>query len=443
MMKDIKGQLKNMPKSPGCYLFKDEKGKIIYIGKANVLKNRVSQYFQKQSNLSLKTQRLVENVFSISFIKCESDIDALIQEASLIKEHHPKFNVLMRDDKNYFFVGITKEDFPRIFITHQPLKAKSYELKANYIGPFTDGFALKQTLKILRNIFPYRHCVKMPKKPCLQYHLKRCLAPCAERSDLEETRSVGKGLTFSGSKEVKKNIRKITKILSGKKQTVLKKLEKEMKNFAEKENFERASEFKKKVESLGKIFAHQSSLENFKRIKRKTNWEEIEKYIQNILGTKNKISRVECYDISNISGKNAVGSMAVFKDGAPDKKEYRKFNIKFSGDEPNDPKMMYEVLERRIKHAEWKNPDLIILDGGIAQLNTGIKAIGKKYPIISIAKRNEEIYLAVEPPSRSCLPIPTADMPSNVKFFFQQIRDEAHRFAVTFHRQKRSKTFFE
>lgn len=271
MENDIKKQLKNLPKDAGCYLFKDKKEKIIYIGKAVNLKNRVSQYFRKSEKQSLKTQKLVENIFNVDFVLCDSEIDALIEEARLIKKYNPKYNVLLRDDKNHFFVGITKEGFPRIFITHQPLKAMSYNLpagrhglKANYIGPFTDGFALKQTLKILRNIFPYRHCLKMPKKPCLQYHLGRCLAPCKlERS----------------GRQIQINIKEIKSILSGKKQTVLKKLEKEMKNFAKKENFERANELKKKIESLKKIFAHRNYLENFKRIKRKTNWEDIEKYI--------------------------------------------------------------------------------------------------------------------------------------------------------------------
>lgn len=440
MMKDIKGQLKDIPKDPGCYLFEDRTGKIIYIGKAVNLKNRVSQYFRKSEKQSLKTQKLIENIFSVDFIKCDSDIDALIEEARLIKKYNPKYNVLLRDDKNHFFVGITKEIYPRIFITHQPSSLVKFSnlpagrqvsnVKCDFIGPFTDGFALKQTLKILRNIFPYRHCVKMPRKPCLQYHLNRCLAPCINTA-IETPVSL--------NQKMKNNAKEMVKILVGKKQNVLKKLEKEMKNFAEKENFERANELKKKIESLRKIFAHKNSLENFKRIKRKTNWGEIEKYIQNMLDIKDRISRVECYDISNISGKNAVGSMVVFKDGIPYKKEYRKFNIKFSGDEPNDPKMMQEILERRIRHIEWSTPDLIIVDGGITQLNAARKAVGEKYPILSIAKRNEDIYLAVRPPSRS-LPIPTADMPSEVKYFFQQIRDEAHRFAITFHRQKRAQS---
>lgn len=452
MGNDIKKQLKNLPKDAGCYLFKDEKEKIIYIGKAVNLKNRVSQYFRKSEKQSLKTQKLIENIFSVDFIKCDSDIDALIEEARLIKKYNPKYNILLRDDKNYFFVGITKEEFPRIFITHQPsslVKCQMSNVKYNFFGPFTDGFALKQTLKILRNIFPYRHCVKMPKKPCLQYHMGRCLAPCKFEKGLtlrrsEVTGKVGPFESSSGEpsdfwrsgRQIQINIKEIKSILSGKKQTVLKKLEKDMKDSAEKENFERANELKKKIESLKKIFAHKNYLENFKRIKRQTNWEEIEKYIQNILGIKDRISRVECYDISNISGKNAVGSMVVFKDGIPDKKEYRKFNIKFSGDEPNDPKMMQEILERRMKHPEWQAPDLIILDGGITQLNAVRKAVGEKYPILSIAKRNEEIYTKNSP-----LPLPAADMPSEVKYFFQQIRDEAHRFAITFHRQKRSKAF--
>ncbi|MBI3671199.1 excinuclease ABC subunit UvrC [Candidatus Azambacteria bacterium] len=411
--------IKNIPKKPGVYFFKDKSGKVIYVGKASILKNRVSQYFQSKSKLSPRIQKLVENIFDVEFLICESEIDALIQEAHYIKKYNPKYNVLMRDDKNYSFVGITKEYFPRIFITHQPAK-----LKADYIGPFTESFALKETLKMLRKTFPYRHCIKLPKKPCLQYHLGRCLAPCV----YPETKA-----------KVKKNIKYIKQILKGERTALLKKLEREMKEFAKKEKFEKAGELKKQVENIKKIFAHKYTLEKFKNIKRDAiDWKKAEAYIQNFLNIKNSISRVEAFDISNISGKYAVGSMVVFTDGLPDKKEYRKFKIKFSGDEPNDPKMMQEVLKRRLKRKDWPEPDLIILDGGITQLNAVKSIADKKYLIISLAKKEEEIYTPKNP-----MPQPTKNMPEEIKFFFQQIRNEAHRFAITYHRKLRSKGFLK
>jgi len=420
----IKEKLKKLPKSPGVYFFKDKNGKIIYTGKASVLKNRVSQYFSKSYKHSPKTQKLIENIFDFEILVCSSEIDALIQEAYFIKKYNPKYNIVLRDDKNYFFVGITKEDFPRIFITHQPLENTKQKIQVKYIGPFTEGFALKETLKLLRKTFPYRHCIKLPKKACLQYHLNRCPAPC-----------INKNIKTS----LKKNIKYIEKILKGEKQTLLKKLELEMKKYAKKEKFEEAQEVKRQIENIKKIFEHKYSLKNFKNIKKaKINWERSEKFIQNLLKTKKKISRVECYDISNISGKYAVGSMVVFKNGLPDKKEYRKFKIKFSGDEPNDPKMMQEILLRRFGRKEWPKADLIVLDGGITQLNA-VKKIAPKYQmLVSLAKRNEEIYIP-----KKDTPFPTENMPEDLKFFFQQIRNEAHRFAITFHRNLRAKNFLK
>jgi len=418
-MANIKDKIKKAPKSPGVYFFKDKVGSVIYVGKANVLKNRVSQYFQDKGSLPRRTQKLVENIFDVDFLICDSDVDALIQEAYFIKKYDPKYNVLMRDDKNYFFVGFTKETFPRIFITHQ---VQNKNIKAEYIGPFTEGFALKETLKMLRRAFPYRHCVTLPKKPCLQYHLGRCLAPCV----FPETKS-----------KVLKNIRYIKNILRGEKKSLLKKLEKDMRECAKKEKFEKAQETKQMIENIKRVFEHKYSLAEFKKIKRNDPWEETEKFLQGFLNTKKEIKRVECYDISNISGKYAVGSMVVFTNGLPDKKEYRKFKIKYSGEEPNDPKMMKEVLTRRFKRDDWPKADLIVLDGGITQLGAVKSIAPKEQLLISLAKKNEEIY------REKGLPYPTDKMPKSAKFLFQHIRDEAHRFAITFHRNLRSKGFIK
>src|SRR3989338_5337496 len=180
MNKELAMKIKKLPKMPGVYFFKDKNGKIIYIGKANDLRARVRQYFTRAKEQHPKITALISEIARLDWQECESGIDALIQEARLIKKYHPKFNVLMRDDKNYFFVGVSRENFPCLFITHQPaqifiknfsgqtrssLQDTSYKLPANYIGPFTDGAALKQTLKILRRVFPFRFCRKAPKRP--------------------------------------------------------------------------------------------------------------------------------------------------------------------------------------------------------------------------------------------------------------------------------------
>src|SRR3989344_2624841 len=390
--KKIKERLAKFPRKPGVYFFKDKKGKIIYIGKANDLRARVRQYFTREKDRHPKISALVAEIARLDWQECESGIDALIQEARLIKKHHPKFNVLMRDDKNYFFIGVSKENFPCIFITHQPvsfLKAKSYKLKSDFIGPFTDGAALKQTLKILRRIFPSRLCRKAPKRPADIRELARDFMPYA----IPKTKA-----------EVRRNIKITTGFLTGKKQSILKKLEQLMLRNARAENYSLAEKYKNQLESLRNISAHHPFL-MFRDRDSKHNWSIIQAQIQSILmfrvPVSKHIEKVEGYDISNIGGQYAVGSMVVFVDGLPDKSQYRKFKIKYSGMESNDPKMMAEILARRVKHAEWPMPDLIIVDGGIAQLSAARSVLPKNQPVISLAKKEEEIYI---PEKRAPIP---------------------------------------
>ena len=413
MQKNLAEKIQTLPASPGIYFFKDKAGNVLYVGKANSIKKRVKQHFQKSKYQSPKNQKMIELVDKIDYFVCESEIEALILEAYYIKKLSPKFNIIMRDDKNYFFVGITKEEFPRIFITHQKDKIKN----AKYIGPFTNGSALKSVLNQLRKILPFRHCKTLPKKPCLQYHLDRCPAPCINKNV---------------KNELLKNTKNITDILQGKKRSLLKKLQKEMLDYANKEDFKNAQKLKSQIENIEKIFQHKSII-YFE--KEKIKWQEVSKELKNITNSKNEIKRVECFDISNIQGTNAVGSMAVFIDGIKAKNEYRKFKIKFSKPEPNDPKMMQEVLKRRLSHKEWPAPDLIILDGGKTQLNAVLKLNeAKNLNIITLAKKNEEIYL----PGKK-LPASSDKLKKETKHFLQSIRDEAHRFAVSYHRVLRKK----
>jgi len=421
--KKIKERLAKLPRKPGVYFFKDKKRKIIYIGKANDLRARARQYFTREKNRHPKISALVAEIARLDWQECESGIDALIQEARLIKKHHPKFNVLMRDDKNYFFIGVSRENFPCIFITHQPvsfLKAKSYKLKADFIGPFTDGAALKQTLKILRRIFPYRFCRKAPKRPANIRELTRDFMPYA----IPKTKA-----------EIRRNIKITTGFLTGKKQSIIKKLERLMLKNARAENYQSAEKYKNQLENLRNISAHRSFL-MFRSRESKHDWNMIQTQIQSILmfrfPASKHIRRVEGYDISNIGGQYAVGSMVVFENGEPSKNQYRKFKIKYSREEPNDPKMMAEILARRVKHTEWPTPDLIIVDGGITQLNAARSVLPKSQPIIAIAKKEEEIYI---PEKRA--PIPAEKIGKEFKLFARHIRDEAHRFAITYHRKLR------
>lgn len=419
-MKSIATQLHNLPHSPGVYLFKDTKKNILYVGKAKILSKRVKQYFTPhKKNTHPKLLSLRKEISSIEYRLCESEVDALITEAQLIKKYNPKFNVILRDDKNYFFIGITKENFPRIFITHQP-DSKRQKLSCDFIGPFTDGFAIKETLKYLRTIYPYRHCLTLPKKPCLQYHLGRCLAPCAK----PETK-----------RQVRANVKIISAIFQGKRISVLTKLEKQIKAASRSEQYIKAAEIKKQIDGIKNVFLHTPFLQRFKEIKRTPyDWKNIESKLQKYLKTKNTLSRVECYDISNISGTNAVGSMVVFKDGIPAKDHYRKFKIKYSGSEPNDPKMMAEILTRRISHVEWEKPDVIIVDGGETQLFAAQSVLPETQLIMGLAKKQEELRT-----THRATPIPAEKLGKDVLHFVQNIRDEAHRFAITYHRLLRSK----
>jgi len=435
MNKKLAMEIKKLPKMPGVYFFKDKNGKIIYIGKANDLRARVRQYFARTKEQHPKITALISGIARLDWQECESGIDALIQEARLIKKHRPKFNVLMRDDKNYFFVGISRENFPCIFTTHQPaqifiknfsgqarssLQATGYKLPANYIGPFTDGAALKQTLKILRRVFPFRFCRKAPKRPADIRELARDFMPYA----VPKTKT-----------EIRRNIKITTGFLTGKKQSILKKLEQLMLKNARAENYPLAEKYKNQLESLRNISAHHHFL-MFRDRDSKHDWSIIQAQIQSILmfrvPVSKHIEKVEGYDISNIGGQYAVGSMVVFENGEPSKSQYRKFKIKYSGDEPNDPKMMAEILARRVKHAEWPMPDLIIVDGGITQLNAARAVLPKSQPVISLAKKEEEIYI---PGKR--VPIPAAQLGNETKLFLQHLRDEAHRFAIAYHRKLR------
>jgi len=406
-----KKRLNNLPKSPGVYVLKNKK-EILYIGKASNIRERVKNHFQ---NPSFRENFFIDEVEKIGYIKTDSEIEALILEAELIKKYQPKFNIVWRDDKNYFFVGITKEKFPRIFWTHQKQKEKQ-KIEVEYIGPFVDGKALKETLKILRKVFPFRSCKRLPKKPCLWYYLERCPGPCFLKESKIE-------------KECQLSVKHIKEILLGKKKDVLKSLKKEMKEFAKKEEFEMAGKIRDRLESLERVLSHARIFEKVSFCL--FNYEEIEKELKNLLDLKGKILRIEGYDISNIQGKKATGSMVVFINGVAQKDFYRKFKIKFS-QTPNDIAMIKEVLKRRFSHPEWEYPQVILIDGGKAQLNAGLKIKNqfslKNIKIVALAKRKNELF--IEGKKESIL---LKDLPSQLSNLILRIRDEAHRFAKKYH----------
>lgn len=438
-MESIKTKLARLPKKPGVYFFKNASGAVIYIGKAVILRTRVRQYFLKTSDTSPKTEALRAAIRDVRWQECESEVDALIEEAKLIKKYKPRFNVIFRDDKQYAYACVTDEKpYPRLFITHQPRKVKMVNVAyQKCVGPFTDSSALRATVRLLRSIYPY--CISRPGtlkrapleaararsaplprtgRACFDYHIGRCTGVCADPTKQTET---------------KRNITMIVNILSGKRRTILARLKRSMKVAAKAEHFLKADEYKRQIEKLESVFSHSLWLEP-ERIKRPDEWPEVESALKSFLGTQKPIRRVECYDISNISGTNAVGSMVVFENGKPNKSQYRKFRIKYSGETPNDPKMMAEVLSRRLNHPEWPKPDLIILDGGKGQLSMVGEVLPKSQLVCALAKEQEELYL----PDTS-LPTRAESLGRPVLFFVQRIRDEAHRFAVLYHRKLRGK----
>lgn len=392
-------KIPNLPETTGVYAFKKE-AELLYIGKANNLKERVKQH-----------PGLLGQAGQLGFIQTQSEIEALILEAKLIKKFQPKFNVLWKDDKNYFYVAITKEPFPRIFIAHQPQNEGN---RISLIGPFVDGTALKQTLKTLRKVFPYRSCNKLPKKPCLWYQLERCLAPCA-------------GLTSTVKDESKANVKHLIKILQGKKNQTLNDLKKEMKKLSQAQKYERANRIKNQIQSLEKVLSHARLWPAETRFPAMETWF--------------PKKRMEGYDVSNIQGKEATGSMVVFINGKPDKSQYRKFRIK-TQKEPDDIAMLKEILTRRFNHPEWPYPDLILIDGGKAQFNAAKDILSRwsldQIRVMSLAKKKNELYMEGKKK-----PVLLKTLPREVSNLILQLRDEAHRFAISYHKKLRKMVLIE
>ncbi|MBI2012176.1 GIY-YIG nuclease family protein [Candidatus Daviesbacteria bacterium] len=423
----------DIPHKSGVYIFKDLKGDILYVGKAVDLKSRVASYFRDRS--SLKTAQLVESIADIVFFVVESELEALILEANLIKKNLPTFNVRLTDNKDYLYIKVTKEKFPRIITSRK--QELSDALK--YFGPFPSSRTVNQTLKKIRRVFPW--CSNPSKitiqsrivnsnpirdwkaRPCFYYHLRLCPGACIGLID---------------AKEYRKIINRFIKFIGGEKEVLLSELQVEMKDLAKNLQFEKAETLKKTISGIEYI----------------TQPTEISMYLdnpnfledQNKLGLKqlmtdlklpNLPKRIEGYDISNIQGGEASGSLVVLANGEIDKSQYRKFKIKITG-KPNDVAMLSEMMRRRLNHPEWPFPDLIIIDGGRGQVR-GVAAILEKrevsIPIFGLAKKMERLY----PIEGEIVKIPKRRMSLRL---LQKIRDESHRFALNYHLKLRSKKMF-
>ncbi|MDO8560737.1 MAG: GIY-YIG nuclease family protein [bacterium] len=428
---------KNIPTFPGVYIFRDAKKHPLYVGKAGNLKSRLSFYFGNEAKKHPRTERLLTEATSVSIVKTGSEIEALVEEARLIKTFHPKYNILMRDDKNYLFVVITKEYFPQIILTHQP---KSFTGAKKIIGPFTGASAVKETLKLLRGVFPYCTCKKNHKNPCLNAEIGKCPGVCCEKL----SKRVGHEI-LKHKNDYVKNIANIAALLEGKKISALqRKLKNELARASSELKYEQAAKLRDQLYGLKEILLHRSVIMRWTSTEpgQPNGWEAIRAKIKFMLRAASLIQRVEGYDISNISGREASGSMVVFINGVPNKNEYRKFRIKtVSG--ANDVAMMAEIISRRFRHKEWGRADLIILDGGKPQLNTILKKLKServktKTIITSLAKRDEELYV-----TGLKKPIQLKKASRELLHFFQRVRDEAHRFAKKYHHKLREKALFK
>lgn len=388
---------KNLPDAPGVYLMKGVGGRILYIGKAGNLKRRVASYFLRPHDYRIT--QLVQKIRKTDYVKTDTALEALILESALIKKHQPPFNVREKDDKSFLYVEITPEKFPRVLLVRErdPRNGKRF-------GPFTSASSLREAVRILRRIFPWS--VHEPEKIgtltrlCFDAQIGLCPGTC-----------VG-AITRA---EYQKTIRSVRLFFMGKKSAIVKTLTREMRAASRALEFEKAEAFRRQIFALGHI--------------RDTALITEDKIAEIAGGT---VPRIEGYDISNISGSSAVGSMVVFGGDRPERDQYRKFRVR-TVKGANDVAMLKEVLRRRLKH-DWPMPDLILVDGGTAQVNVAravLKVHNLSIPVIGMVKGPERKRTDII----GTLPLKVA------KRTLIRVRDEAHRFAIGYHRKLRRGAF--
>ena len=535
----IKNALAVLPDKPGVYLMHDAEGKVIYVGKAVVLKNRVRSYFRNLASHTPKVKAMVAKIAEIETIVTSSEVEALILECNLIKKYRPRYNISLKDDKTYPYLKVTlQEDFPRLYMTRRLLRDGS-----KYYGPYADAGAMHATVKLLRSMFPLRTCRKMnPDRPCLNYHIKRCLAPCAG---------------YVSKEEYGQMIRSVCMVLDGRTTELERDLKQRMQAAAEDYAFEEAARLRDQLQAVERLNESQKAVTNnggdmdiigfaqdmtgnclqifFVRkgkligrdnfflqdggeaqqevltafikqyyndatfipreivlpqlpeaeeqqlieawlcgkaerkvelfvpqrgVKRELlqlandnalkllserlrkgslslkNDEQAAEELQQALGLEHSLERMDCFDISHTQGSETVASMVVFRKGSISKKDYRKYKIVSAEGKPDDFKSMQEVVYRRYKDYE-DLPNLVVIDGGKGQLSSALEVIRglglADLPVVGLAKREEEIFIPHQ--STSIL----LDRDSAALHLIQRIRDEAHRFAITFHRKLRGK----
>ena len=536
---NIKNALAVLPEKPGVYLMHDASGKVIYVGKAVVLKNRVRSYFRNLASHTPKVKAMVAKIAEIETIVTSSEVEALILECNLIKKYRPRYNISLKDDKTYPYLKVTmQEDFPRLYVTRRQLRDG-----ARYYGPYADAGAMHATVKLLRSMFPLRTCRKMnPDRPCLNYHIKRCLAPCAG---------------YISKADYHKMIKSICMVLDGRTTELERDLKQQMQEAADNYAFEEAARLRDQLQAVARLNEAQKAVTNnggdmdifglgqdmtglcvqlfFVRkgkligrdnfflpdggdtpqevmtafVKQYYNEatfipkevvlpylpEEDEKQLietwladkaqrrvelllpqrgvkkdllklanenavkllnerlrkgslslkndlqaaeelQQALGLEHPLERMDCFDISHTQGSETVASMVVFRNGTSSKKDYRRYKIVSAEGKPDDFKSMQEVVYRRYRDYE-DLPSLVVIDGGKGQLSSALEVIRglglDDLPVVGLAKREEEIFKPHQ--SESIM----LDREGAALHLIQRIRDEAHRFAITYHRKLRGR----
>jgi len=430
----LETKLAELPKAPGVYFHKDKAGEIIYVGKAAVLRNRVRQYFQKSRSRDPKTEALVAEIADVDWQVVDSELEALFLEAELIRRYLPRYNILLRDDKAMSYIRIDYDsDYPTVTTTRRPL-----DDGARYFGPYLSTQAVRQSLKLLRRIFPFAsRRIPGQKRATLHYHLG--LDPGLEegKTSLEDYRA---------------NLRKLIAVIQGKRKTIVKELERDMKRAAKSSDFELAAKLRNQLFALRGldkqvIFSDKEFLDISK--------DHALNELVNLLSITQFPRRIEGYDISHQQGSDVVASMVVFTNGASDKAQYRKFKTKTNRND--DFYNMNETLKRRLSERNrkaWGLPNLVIIDGGKGQLDAAIQARDEqgcaRIPFIGLAKREEQIVIH-KTKSNVILNMLSlnklggfsaesddfilVNLPHNTNLvkLLQRIRDESHRFAVSYH----------
>jgi excinuclease ABC subunit C len=414
MTSKLERKLAKLPTTPGVYFHKDKTGEIIYIGKAANLRNRVRQYFQASRFRDAKTDLLVSEITDVDWTEVESEVDALFLEAEMVRRYLPRYNILLRDDKSSQFVRVDYDsDYPTVSLVRRPL-----DDGARYFGPYINGYAVKKALRYLRRAFPY--AISRPvnqKRATLYYHIG--LDPGLEdgRTSLTQYRS---------------NLRQLMRYLRGERVALMKSIERDMQEAAKAKDFEQAAHLRNQLFSLRTL--SRQVLFGDREIQ-DANRDQALVELAALVGLKDPPRRIEGFDISHLAGTDTTASMVVFSAGVPDKAAYRKFKMRVPGND--DFAHIFEAVSRRFsaKNAgKWGLPDLVLIDGGKGQLSAAMAARDQagfeKLPMIGLAKRFEEMILKQPDGSIAVVRLPES---SHLVKLLQRIRDESHRFAVSYH----------